>query len=159
MTFKTYSRARAALAAFNGKVTGLPESATVETFEPTTGRYAVRVTFSAAPSDELREQIEAFGAEIIVEIDEDEAAMAADAALDGAMNEEAKATAKKKSGYIRGRSVIESPVAHLHLLADEMFNDNPKVRRKDIIEAAQKIGITYGTARTQLQKWYENRRG
>lgn len=60
---------------------------------------------------------------------------------------------------LRGTSTVESPVAQVWQLADEMFAEAAAAgkeppRRKDVVEAARKIGVAYYTARTQYQAWF-----
>ena len=150
---KTYSRARAAIAAFNKAVT--LDAGNVETFE-INGRHAVRVTFDATPSDDVLDALNMFGADVVINVTPEDVDALADAALNAALEDEAPK--KSKHGYINGVSRIESPCARLHALADAMYAEDPDRPRRDIMQAAQRIGITYGTARTQLQKWHVARR-
>jgi len=68
---------------------------------------------------------------------------------DGAELEEPKKT--KKPAYIHEASVAEGPTKRVWAIADSM----PGAKRKDVIEACRKVGIAFGTARTQYQKWYK----
>lgn len=66
---------------------------------------------------------------------------------------EAPAVKKSKSGYIRGKSTAQGPCAFVWAIADAMIYDNPNATRKEIMAACMASGVTYGTARTQYQKW------
>lgn len=65
---------------------------------------------------------------------------------------------RRKSNYIRGVSEVKGPVAMVHAIADSLYEEDENVARKDIMEAAMEAGVTYGTARTQIQKWFEKNR-
>lgn len=65
---------------------------------------------------------------------------------------------KSKSGYIRGNSTIGGACAMVHGIATKMTAENPGVSRKEIMAACMEAGVTYGTARTQYQKWKENQK-
>lgn len=67
--------------------------------------------------------------------------------------EEAPAPKKSKSGYIRGSSIVGGPCGLVHAIADQMIAENPEATRKEIMAACMAEGVTYGTARTQYQKW------
>ena len=60
---------------------------------------------------------------------------------------------KSKSGYIRGGSTVDGPCGLVHMIADRMIAENPEATRKEIMAACMREGVTYGTARTQYQKW------
>jgi len=67
---------------------------------------------------------------------------------------EAPAAPKKKaSTYIRGNSTVMTPCARVHFTADRMLAEDPTVTRKAVMAACMAAGVTYGTARTQYQKW------
>lgn len=60
---------------------------------------------------------------------------------------------------LRGKSTIDSPVATVWDIADQMItqaraNGEEPARRKDVLEAAQKMGVAFYTARTQYQAWF-----
>lgn len=50
-------------------------------------------------------------------------------------------------------SIVESPVKRVWEIADSM----PDARRKDVIAACVDQGVAFYTARTQYQKWKQNR--
>jgi len=60
---------------------------------------------------------------------------------------------------LRGKSLNETPVAAVWDIADLMIAQ-PRAkgiapaRRKDVIEAAQNMGVAFYTARTQYQTWF-----
>jgi len=64
-----------------------------------------------------------------------------------------KAPVKRKSNYIRGNSTVMTPCARVHFIADRMAAEDPAVARKAIMAACMAAGVTYGTTRTQYQKW------
>jgi hypothetical protein len=59
---------------------------------------------------------------------------------------------------LRGKSTIDGPVAAAWAKADEIWanadTDSPP-RRKDIVAAMEAVGITYYTARTQYQAFFD----
>lgn len=59
-----------------------------------------------------------------------------------------------ESGRLR-KSLVERPTAMVWFIAEEMKQENPNVRRKDVIDECIKRGIAYYTARTQYQRWLE----
>ena len=61
---------------------------------------------------------------------------------------------KKVSTYIRGNSTTMTPCARVHFIADRMLAEDPSsATRKAVMAACMEAGVTYGTARTQYQKW------
>lgn len=69
-----------------------------------------------------------------------------------------------KRAQLRGVSEVDSPVALVWTIADEMFaraakNGDPKPRRKDVVAACQEQGVAYYTARTQYQSWHKHTDG
>jgi hypothetical protein len=58
---------------------------------------------------------------------------------------------QKPSTYIREKSNHGGVCAEVWAVADSMKG----AARKDVIEACRALGIAYGTARTQYQKWKE----
>lgn len=59
---------------------------------------------------------------------------------------------------LRGESTIDSPVAAMWALCNKDLVENGpegKMRRKDAVEAGQKLGVAFYTARTQYQAWFD----
>lgn len=56
---------------------------------------------------------------------------------------------------LRGSSTVTRPTKAVWDIAEKMKKANPDARRKDILEACQKAGIAYYTARTQYQLWFQ----
>lgn len=59
-----------------------------------------------------------------------------------------------ENGHLR-KSLIERPTTMVWIIAEEMKEKNPNVRRKDVINECIERGIAYYTARTQYQRWHE----
>lgn len=70
---------------------------------------------------------------------------------------EEKPASKGPNRYIRGASSCMRPCDKVHAVAASMFEDDPKVTRKEIMEACMAVGVTFGTARTQYQAWKAGR--
>jgi hypothetical protein len=51
------------------------------------------------------------------------------------------------------RSSVVRPVKLVHCIASEMYEQNPELKRKDVIAACEAAGIATHTARTQYQIW------
>lgn len=51
------------------------------------------------------------------------------------------------------RSSVIRPVKLVHVIASEMYEQNPEMKRKDVIAACEAAGIATHTARTQYQIW------
>lgn len=51
------------------------------------------------------------------------------------------------------RSSVVRPVKLVHCIASEMYEQNPDMKRKDVIAACEAAGIATHTARTQYQIW------
>lgn len=51
------------------------------------------------------------------------------------------------------RSSVVRPVKLVHCIASEMYEQNPDMKRKDVIAACEAVGIATHTARTQYQIW------
>lgn len=64
---------------------------------------------------------------------------------------------------LRGNSEIDSPVARVWVIADQMWAEalanGEKPRRKDVVQRCQDEGVAYYTARTQYQAWYKATNG
>lgn len=68
------------------------------------------------------------------------------------LDKEAKKAEQEET--ILRRSEVEGPCALVWDIAEQMEQDNPDVKRKEIIEACMnEHGIAYYTARTQLQHY------
>lgn len=66
------------------------------------------------------------------------------------------ATAPETSGSSKvpvSRSSVIRPVKLVHVIASEMYEQNPEMKRKDVIAACEAAGIATHTARTQYQIW------
>ena len=59
----------------------------------------------------------------------------------------------------RGQSTVRKPVRAVHTKCAELLAANPSMRRKDLIQACVDSGITYYTARTQVQEFLKAHRG
>ena len=75
-----------------------------------------------------------------------------------AVQQDQPAPEKSKNGYVRGVSEAVRPCDLVHAIADEMIAKNPAATRKEIMSACMEAGVTYGTARTQYQKWKSNQK-
>lgn len=56
------------------------------------------------------------------------------------------------------KSLVLKPCAMVHYLAQEAFETNPIVTRKEIIELCARHGIATHTATTQYQRWNKARK-
>jgi len=61
---------------------------------------------------------------------------------------------------LRENSTIDSPVAFVWQETERLFreaetNEQPKPRRKDVVQHLRDQGVAYHTARTQYQAWYQ----
>lgn len=155
---KTYSRARAAIAAAKKALDGIaPFIVDIKGYEAEAGRYTAAIELVTAADRTIIDEVISKGFTIwhddtIQTHNESPAPVDAleDDAEKGAAAE--SKTPRKGSGYIRGRSAAETPVA----LAWSVYSEMPEgTRRKDMIAAAIAAGVTFGTARTQYQKWFE----
>ncbi|UZT28627.1 hypothetical protein pD_gene0020 [Vibrio phage 033B] len=64
-----------------------------------------------------------------------------------------------KKMVIQNTSTIASPTKQVWEIADRMRNENPDVRRKDVIQACVDAGIAFNTARTQYQHYFKACKG
>jgi DNA-directed RNA polymerase subunit RPC12/RpoP len=60
---------------------------------------------------------------------------------------------KARKVVVTNHSTVERPTKLVWHIADEMFEANPEVRRKDVIAECVNRGIAFYTARTQYQQW------
>jgi len=66
---------------------------------------------------------------------------------------------KARKTMVTAHSTVERPTKLVWHIADEMFNANPEVRRKDVIAECVNRGIAFYTARTQYQQWLATKNG
>lgn len=66
---------------------------------------------------------------------------------------------KARKTVVTNHSTVERPTKLVWHIADEMFEANPEVRRKDVIAECVNRGIAFYTARTQYQQWLSVKKG
>lgn len=66
---------------------------------------------------------------------------------------------KARKVEVTNHSTVERPTKLVWHIADEMFEANPEVRRKDVIAECVNRGIAFYTARTQYQQWLATKNG
>lgn len=174
MELKTYTRARAATAAARKALAGHADF--IVAIEPTVqgDRFGAIAALTADAGQDIVEAVHEAGfgvlvapaeehpTETVTETPVEDVLAEADADVEAAiaaLEEEATpAPAKPKSGYIRGTSTVDTPCAIVWEIASGMLEANPKVTRKEIMDACMQTGVTYGTARTQYDRWRKARK-
>lgn len=76
--------------------------------------------------------------------------------IDAVIAKHLAASAPETSGSSKvpvSRSSVIRPVKLVHVIASEMYQQNPEMKRKDVIAACEAAGIATHTARTQYQIW------
>lgn len=142
MTTKTFSRARTAKAALV-KILAMHEVAeadhAVTTLEVDDNRFTAHVDFIPGYDISLLEaDLEGFSWT--------RPALVTETPVEVAQ------PAKRRSGYINENSNHQGVCAQVRAIAGAMTSQG--ATRKEVIDYCRSIGIAYGTARTQFQKWH-----
>lgn len=66
---------------------------------------------------------------------------------------ETEKPAPKAKREVTHESTVERPCKLVWQIADDMKAANPKVTRREVLDAAVTAGVAYYTARTQYQQW------
>lgn len=143
MTIKTYSRARAAVAAAKAvceSVGVIPADLPTNEFEP--GRFVARIVL--ASDSDMSKFADVTG--WLISCPEP---VAEAPAAEASEEEVAPAPVVKKTSYIHEVSSTVGPTKMVWHIADAMKGKS----RKEVIAACRERGIAYGTARTQYQAW------
>lgn len=167
MEVKTYSRARAAVAAAKKVLEHLsPFIVSIEGVSHG-DKFTALVTVKAAGGKEISDAVIAAGfpahlhveavapievADEEQETDGDDELEADDETADDDAPEVAEVD-KKRGGYINEHSSIKGACDMVHEIASGMHHDNPQVKKAEVIAECRRHGVAYGTARTQYQKW------
>lgn len=67
----------------------------------------------------------------------------------------AKPAPSPRVNAVNETSSVKKPTKLVWEIAQKMKEENPNVRRKDVIAACQEAGIAFYTARTQYQLWFQ----
>lgn len=169
MTIKTFTRARAAVAAARKFLEEAGLEAFVDSIEgfesgAEPGRFGAKVALKSGAGREIENSIIAkgFGVAIKVRKDEpvvvDEATPVAEIPLPPVEEGEAEPQEgaeppARKTAYIHGSSSMKGACRLVHETASQMVAKNPQATRKEVIAACVAKGVAFGTARTQYQAW------
>lgn len=173
MTIKTFTRARAAVAAARKFL----EEAGLEAFvdsvdgfesgsEP--GRFGARVTLKSGAGREIENSIIAKGFGVAIKVRKDEPVVVAEATPvveiplppveEGEAEPQKTEPPARKTAYIHGASSMKGVCRLVHETASQMVAENPQVTRKEVIAACMAKGVAFGTARTQYQAWKSSKK-
>lgn len=149
MEVKTYSRARAAVAAAKKVLEHLSMFIVSIEGVPHGDKFAALVTVKAAGGKEISDAIIAAGFPAHLHVE----AVAPAEEQEPPKAETVENHTEKTDGYIKETSVVKGACALVHEIAAHMHANHPAVKKADVIEECRKVGIAFGTARTQYQKW------
>lgn len=156
---KTYSRARAAVAAAKKALVSLaPFIVNIEGV-PHEDKFAALVHIRSGGGAEIVDAVTAAG--FFAKLTGDPVAAeieTKDETVTPPEPVQAPAVKKKRGGYINENSSIKGACHMVRAIAADMHDANPLVKKSEVINACRAEGIAYGTARTQYQKWLSARK-
>lgn len=163
MTAKTYSAASSVNRAFKAAVAKLPEAEAdalyVTGFEVTkvTAKEFTGTVYLDNVADALSDEAKAALANFDVVYEPSEATLKTNKADAETADAETAEDAPAKNWhkyYTHEVSSFTGVVAFVHGWLDA----NPNLGRGASVKALQELGVAFGTARTQYQKWFKNRK-